>query len=200
MDCELNFFFFYYFIKTFFEQNLEKIVDSNADKTLKKEINDAIAEIESYLDKVYKTQSSLDIEQQNKLFTKWNQEQEKELNDQIKNFLVDQKKKSVLQRLDDLEKQEEMLTFFDKRQEIIDAYYGKGFTTEYPADIPIEPQESMFKAKYERHFKPWPKYMNRPKSSYEISKTKASKLESLKKIYLSGKEQQNEVENPKNKA
>ena len=123
------------------------------------------------------------------MFIKWNKEQETELNEQIKNFEIEQKKKNILAKLEDLEKKEEMITFFEKRQEIIDAYYGKGFPTEYPSDIPIEPEESSFKAKYERHFKPWPKYMNRPKSSYTISKSRSNKLESLRKIYLNDSNQ-----------
>lgn len=120
------------------------------------------------------------------MFLKWKKEQETELHEQIKSFEIEQKKQSILKKLQELEKQEEMITFFEKRQEIIDTYYGKGFPTEYPSDIPIEPEESAFKAKYERHFKPWPKYMNRPKSSYTISNSRSTKLESLNKIYLTG--------------
>lgn len=152
-------------------------------------IESVIQKVEDSLKKISEHQTKIDIQRQNELFVKWNQEQENELDQQIKNFTIEQKKKSILKRLDDLEKQEEMITFFEKRQEIIDAYYGKGFPTEYPSDIPIEPEESLFKVKYERHFKPWPKYMNRPKSSYGISKSRAIKLESLKKIYLTDSNQ-----------
>ncbi|RNA30396.1 28S ribosomal mitochondrial-like [Brachionus plicatilis] len=170
--------------------NLSKVLESESEKFVSKaNIDSIIQKIENYVNQIGESQTKIDIENQNNLFLKWNKEQESELNEQIRSFAMEQKKQSILQRLENLEKQEEMITFFEKRQEIIDAYYGKGFPTEYPSDIPIEPEESIFKAKYERHFKPWPKYMNRPKSSYGISKSRASKLESLKKIYFANSNQ-----------
>jgi hypothetical protein len=136
------------------------------------------------LESVKQTHVDLDIKGQTNLFKKWTNEQEADLNQQIRNFAINEKKKEILSILDELEKREELLTFFDKRQEIIDHYYGRGFATECPSNIPVEPDETKFKIKAERHFKPWPKYMNRPESSYKTSNRMEYKLESLRKIYL----------------
>ena len=73
----------------------------------------------------------------------------------------------------------------------MNAYTEKGFSDENPADIPIEPEESLFKQKFEKHFKPWPKYANRPASSLTISDERNDLLESLKKIYIKNSKAQN---------
>lgn len=153
-------------------------------------MGDAVKDVESYLEDLKKTKIDADITAQGDLLVKWSKEQENELNQQIKNFTIELKKESIMQRLADLERQEETLTFFDKQQQIIDSYYGKGFLEEDPSEIPIEPDESVFKAKYERHFKPWPKYMNRPESSLRVSENKQAELESLTKIYLNNQDAQ----------
>ncbi len=148
-----------------------------------------VEELNSYLTKTKASQTDIDIKSQQDLISKWQQEQEKELNEQIRNFTIELKKKNILQQLNDLEKQEEMLTYFDRSQEIADFYYNKGFMVESPSKIPIEPDETIFKAKAERHFKPWPKYANKPKWYGKVSHSKQSLNESLKKIYLTSHNQ-----------
>lgn len=124
------------------------------------------------------------IKLQEKFFLQWEIEQEMELKNQIKNFQIDAKKTQLLKRIDELEKQEEIFTFFDKQQKIINTYNEKGFPNENPADLPVEPEQSEFDVKFEKHFKPWPKYANRPEWSLKISEEKKEILESLNKIYL----------------
>jgi len=132
----------------------------------------------------------LDIKAQKDLFSKWIDEQNKDLNDQIRKFTIEQKKADILNRLNQLERQEEILTFFDKQQAIANLYYAKGFPIEYPSLIPIEQEEAEFKKRFERHFKPYPKYMNRDPLTLRISDAKQYQLESLKKIYLNNKKAQ----------
>jgi hypothetical protein len=145
---------------------------------------DILASVESQLDVVKNTQIDKDIADQTALFAKWQQEQKTDLDQQIHNFAVELKKESILDRLRRLEQQEEILTFFDFEQKIKDAYYNKGFPDENPADIPIEPEQTQFKVREERHFKPWPKYMNRPVVDKFTQTTQNYKLDSLRKIYF----------------
>lgn len=145
---------------------------------------DAIQLAQAHLDSIKGAQIQKDIETQTSMFARWTKEQETELAAQIKNVLIEIKKKNILEQLDELEKQEERLTYFDRRDEIERAYDGKGFPEENPADIPIEPDESKFAQRAERHFKPWPKYMNRPKPDPAVVRSKEENLESLRRIYL----------------
>jgi hypothetical protein len=142
------------------------------------------------LDTVKKSQIDKDIASQVELFSKWQKEQQADLNEQIRNFAIELKKESVLDRLARLERQEEILTFFDNQQRIKDTYHGKGFPDENPADIPIEPDQTSYKIKSERHFKPWPKYMNRPVIPERIRKQEEYKLDSLRKIYFNNSKAQ----------
>lgn len=137
----------------------------------------------------------MDINAQVSLFQKWTNEQQSELDAQIKCVQIDLKKKSILKRLDDLEYQEELLTFFEKKDEIVETYADKGFPEENPVDIPIEPDESQFAYRAERHFKPWPKYMNRPKPDPYEEKVKKDNLDSLTSIYLHNAKAQTMVAN-----
>lgn len=136
------------------------------------------------MENVKKSQIPLDINSQTELYKKWQTEYENDYKEQERNLRIEEKKESIRRRLETLEKEEEILTFFDNRQKIINSYYGKGFLPERASQIPIEPEESKFAAKAERHFKPWPKFMNRPETSLRVSKMKQYKLESMKKIYL----------------
>ncbi len=142
------------------------------------------------MDTVKKTQIEKDVASQVELFSRWQNEQQADLDEQIRNFAIELKKESILDRLARLEKQEEILTFFDKQQQIKDAYHGKGFPDENPADIPIEPEQTTYKIKSERHFKPWPKYMNRPVEPMRKKLDEEYKLDSLRKIYFNNSKAQ----------
>ena len=104
---------------------------------------------------------------------------------QLHNHLVDETRQRILKRLDSLERAEEELTYFDKENEITNTYYLRGFPEESPKDIPIEPEQTEFKEKYEHHFKPWPKHMNRTLESMVPTEEQEYATESLNKIYLS---------------
>lgn len=145
---------------------------------------DVVKQAQSHLDALKAEQTKSDIASQTSLFSRWTSEQESELKAQIKNVEIDLKKKSILERLDELERQEERLTFFDRQEEIVRSYDRKGFPEENPADIPVEPDESAFALRAERHFKPWPKYKNRPKPDLYKERDRAASLESLRTIYL----------------
>lgn len=135
---------------------------------------------------------SSQMENQISLFEKWSKEQETELDQQTKNIQKDAKRENLLERIDELEKQQEILTYFDKKQQILNSYTEKGgFLEENPADIPIEPDQTQFNEKSERHFKPWPKYANRPPESQAVSEERREVLESLKRIYLNNARAQN---------
>jgi len=151
-----------------------------------------ISELEQYLESVKKTQIPKDIKSQTDLYSKWQTEQQSDLNEQIRNVMIEVKKESILKRLNDLELQEELLTFFDKQQEIVNTYDNKGFPNENPSEMPIEPEESQFKLRFERHFKPWPKYANRPAHTLKLSEEEEYKLDSLRKIYLDQEKQKNQ--------
>jgi hypothetical protein len=159
--------------EAFANKNYKHLVDKN-------EVN----ELEQYLESVKKAQIPADIKSQTNLYSKWQAEQQHELNEQIRNVMIEVKRESILKRLNDLELQEELLTFFDKRQEIVNTYDNKGFPDENPSEIPIEPEESQFKVRFERHFKPWPKYANRPAHTLKLSEEEEYKLDSLRKVYL----------------
>lgn len=164
---------------------------------LTSEAVDAVQMAQSHLDSIKTARIQADIEAQTSMFTRWTKEQETELATQVKNVLIDLKKKSIMERLDQLERQEEILTYFDRRDEIERAYDGKGFPDENPADIPIEPDESKFALKAERHFKPWPKYMNRPKADPVEVRKREENMESLKRIYFHNSKAQTDVSSNK---
>ena len=163
----------------FEKDNGEQILDKNI-----------VNEVESFLNKITQLETERDVAEQQSLFTKWSQQQEKDLKEQIKNFRIDAKKESLLKQLDDLERQEEILTFFDKKEIIQNAYNSGGFSDEHPSEIPIEPDQEQFDAKFERHFKPWQKYANRPAHTLRISEEKQDALESLRKIYFNNRKAQ----------
>jgi hypothetical protein len=185
---------------------ISKVCEADMNKQIlgdnKTSLSKIVEELNVYLAKTKSLQTDIDIKSQQDLISKWQKEQEKELNEQIRNFTIESKKKNILQQLSDLEKQEEVLTFFDRSQEIADFYYNKGFTIESPSKIPIEPDEAIFAAKAERHFKPWPKYANKPKWYGRISHNKQLLNESLKKIYLTphSHQQLNQNQNSKNES
>ena len=134
------------------------------------------------------------MEAQKSLFSKWIDEQNKDLDEQIRKFAIEQKKADILNRLNQLERQEEILTYFDRKQEIENSYISKGFPLEFPSLIPIEKEEEEFKKKFEKHFKPYPKYMNRDPLTQRVSDSKKYQLESLRKIYLNNKKAQTTIE------
>ena len=156
---------------------------------MSKDVN-ILKEVEQCLENIKKTQVDADIKAQKNLFIKWADEQQKDLDDQIKKFTIEEKKKEILTRLDQLERQEEILTFFDKQQDIANHYQGKGFPVEDPSKMPIEPDEANFKLRFERHFKPYPKYINRTEASLRVSKEKSDQMESLRKIYMNNRNAQ----------
>ena len=180
-------------------ESFSKVCEADMDKQILGDDNTSLTmivdQLNSYLGKIKANLTEVDIKSQQDLISKWQTEQERELNEQIRNFTIEMKKKNILEQLNDLEKQEEMLTYFDRSQEIADFYYNKGFDIESPSKIPVEPDESIFKAKAERHFKPWPKYANKPRWYGRISHSKQSLNESLKKIYLTPHNQQNQNQN-----
>lgn len=124
----------------------------------------------------------IDIKAQKELFQKWSNEQKEELKKQIKNFLIEEKKKSILQRLESLERQEEILTFFDNKDKIKITYYNKGFPRENPTDIPLPDEQKEFDALFERHFKNWKKKI---KPKITLSNNKRIRDASLNKLYNS---------------
>jgi hypothetical protein len=142
-----------------------------------------LGDLESYFNKINQALIEKDTKAQAELYTKWQAEQEKQFKEDKRNEEIKTKRTELLKRLDELEKREERLTFFEKSDDIVNSYYDK-FPYESPANIPIEPDETQLKQMYERHFKPWPKYANRPASSYELSQEKKYEIESLAKTYL----------------
>ena len=133
--------------------------------------------------KIISENSEKDIKEQKELFEKWSQEQEFELKQQVHNFLVDERKKRILERLEKLERQEEILKFFDDRYLIRLYGFNRGFPKENPTNIPIEPEESQYKILFEKHFKTW-RHKNKP--ARLLTKSYSQKLmeESLSTIYL----------------
>jgi hypothetical protein len=111
-----------------------------------------------------------------------------EIKQQVKNFLIEEKKKKIFERLEKLERQEEILNFFDHRDKIRMYAFNKGFPRENPTNIPIQPEESEFKILAERHFKTW-KNKNKPAHLLKKSNTQALMEESLSKIYLNNKKE-----------
>lgn len=151
---------------------------------------DILKEIEGFLKTTMEAQEAKDVKDQEALFTKWQDDQKAELQEQIKNFNIELKKSSILQRLDELEKQEEVLTYFDHKSEIVNLYHNQGFAQEDPSLIPIEPEETQFKIKFERHFKPYQKYAKRPEHTLRMSNNQRDALESLRKIYFDNSQAQ----------
>ena len=175
---------------------LEKLLKPEVEKAASERIMNAdiLKEIEAQMETVKKSQIDKDIDFQTSLFVEWEASHKADLNEQIQNFAVETRKEKILQQLNELERQEEMLTFFDNRQAITDSYHGKGFPIEDPAEIPLDAEEAKFKSKSERHFKPWPKYMNRPPETLRVSERTLYKRDSLRKIYLSNSKAQTTAE------
>ena len=143
---------------------------------------DVVAECEVLLNKSVSSRTQSDIEQQHKLFEKWQLDQDNDLKKQIKNFKVELRKKEIAFRLAGLERQEEILTYFDKEQQVKNVFNNRGgFGTEYPSEIPVEPEESNFQVKFERHFKPFQKHANRPPPDNRAEANRRDVLDSLKK-------------------
>ncbi len=151
---------------------------------MKHELATAVADLDAALKAAYSSQLDNDVRDQRALFTKWRDEQQREFEAQVRHFSVELKKHEMLEQLAELERQEAVLTYFDKREQITDLYYGRGFPDEHPSQIPVEPEESEFKQRSERHFKLWPKYANKPASYYTRSREEVYVAESLKKTYL----------------
>ncbi len=143
---------------------------------------DADLEIEKLLKNIIHEKEENDIKDQQELFKKWSNEQETNLKDQIKNFLIEEKKKSILQRLNYLESQEEILTFFDNKDRIKISYFNRGFPKENPSDIPLKTEEGQFAQIFDRHFKPY-KNKNKPARLTTKSNTRLIMEESLNKLY-----------------
>lgn len=133
---------------------------------------------------IIRENSEKDMKEQKALIKKWSNEQETELQQQVQNFLINEKRKMIIDRLNKLERQEEILTFFDNRDKIRMFSFNKGFPRENPTDIPIEPMESEYSKLAEKHFKTW-RRKNKP--ARLLVKTKTAKLmeESLAQIYPS---------------
>lgn len=145
-------------------------------------------ELEKILLKAIDENSNKDIKEQRELFEKWSNEQDVEIKQQVKNFLIEEKKKKIFERLEKLERQEEILNFFDHRDKIRMYAFNKGFPRENPTNIPIEPEESEYKILAERHFKTW-KNKNKPAHLLKKSNTQALMEDSLSKIYLNNKKE-----------
>lgn len=151
---------------------------------------DHVAEVENFLKQVVQENTDKDANEQKDLIAKWEKDQETDLKEHIQKFNIELKKSNILNRLNELEKQEEILTFFDKKQEIVNTYFSQGFLNEDPSFIPIEPEESQFKSKFERHFKPYQKYANRPEHTLRVSNNRKDVQESLNKIYFNNRQAQ----------
>lgn len=147
--------------------------------------NDAI-DVEKALEKlvldVQNKNLKKDIDQQGKLFQTWLQEQENEMKQQERNFYIEAKKKEFLTRLDELERKEEILTYFENKDRIVTAYYNQGFPREFPSHIPLEKEEKEFEEAFERHHKRW-RHRQKPEYLTKISNNKKNLNESLTKIY-----------------
>lgn len=184
-----------------FEKSLEKWADLQKlcenDNGIQLIDQDILLDLQKFLEKTVRDETHKDIEEQNELFEEWEVMQKVELKNQIKNFNIELKKSSILKRLNDLERQEEMLTYFDKKQEIVNAYHNQGFAHEDPAFIPIEPEESQFNQKFERHFKPYQKYANRPAHTLQLSNNRKDAIQSLRKIYFDNRQAQTQNTNEK---
>ena len=141
-------------------------------------------ELETLLDQVKNKYEENDIKDHENLIDKWLHENQKEFDEQVKKFKMEVTKARIFQKLDDLEKQEEILTFFDNQSRISKLYNHKAFASENLQDIPIEPEETQFKVRAEKHFKRWPKYANRPTISLRETREKKEIHDSLSKIYL----------------
>ena len=153
-----------------------------------------VSEIENFLKKIVEENIAKDIGEQKNLLAKWEKDQENDLKEHIRKFNIELKKSNILNRLNELEKQEEILTFFDKKQEIVNTYFTKGFLNEDPSFIPIEPEESQYKSKFERHFKPYQKYANRPEHTIRVSNNRKDVQESLNRIYFNNRQAQTNYE------
>ncbi len=155
----------------------------NASEFVVNEKVNLLAELEKLLGTIESTQIPKDIGDQKSLFEKWSNEQAEELAKQIKSYKILEKREEILQRIDELEREEERLTFFDNLFRIKSAYFNKGFAVESPSKIPIEPAETEFAALYKRHFKhgKHKRDFNKPVIP---SRSKIYQRESLKKIYL----------------
>lgn len=176
------------------EKELEKwksfsaLIQSDNGRQIETKNINIIEELDKYLEETKKKQINLDIESQTKLLEDWSKNHKIDLEEQIHIFTMQFKKEEIMKRLDNLERQEEVLTFFDRRDKIINKYYGKGFPNEIPSRIPIEADEAAYKVRFDRHFKTWPKYKNRPIE--RMTKTKEYELASLKQIYLNNQKVQ----------
>ena len=157
----------------------------------KKELAEVIDDLVGIVNAVHAAQLPQDTKAQCALFAKWQAEQAQELSTEVRNFAVELKKREMFEQLEQLEKQEELLTFFDNQNKIVDLYFGRGFPDEHPSRIPVEPDESEFKKRAERHFKLWPKYANKPESYFKKSPVEIYLNESLKKVYLSNDDHKN---------
>ena len=123
-----------------------------------------------------------EIEEQGKLFQKWMQEQDIEMKQQERNFYIEEKKVEFLARLNELEQKEEVLTYFENKDRIVNAYYNQGFPRELPSHIPLEQDEKDFEEAFEKHFKHW-KHRNKPDRLTRVSSKKKLEIESLNRIY-----------------
>ena len=154
----------------------------------------AVKDLDAYIEKVAKATNDVDAKSQMALVKKWTTQMESDFREQTRNNLIEAKKKLLLDKLDEYEKREEIMTYFDREQEILNMYYLKGFPEEPLDKIPIEPDQTDFNLKYERNFKPWPKYMNRPPSSLKPSEEEEYAIESLRKIYLNNQRAQTSLD------
>jgi small subunit ribosomal protein S27 len=146
--------------------------------------------VEEQLKKVSNKQTGLDSTAQTKLFKDWLVEQKELFNQQNHFYKVEAKLKEIAKVLDKLEEQEDVLTFFDRRFKIVKTYNRKGFAQEFLGQIPIEKDEAEYKEMYETHFKPWPKFMNRPEHTLKVRPSTKYMRDSLHKLYHENKEKE----------
>ena len=150
----------------------------------------AEAALQELVQKAVAGQGERDAQEQFLMFGRWETEQTAEVEEQARRFALELSKASIVRRVEELERQEELLTYFERRQQISNAYHNQGFGDEDPALIPVQPDETTFRNKFDRHFKPYQKYANRPPPDVAAERNRQDVLDSLRKIYLDNRQAQ----------
>ncbi len=164
---------------------------SSEDQLLK---DDIVQPLQELVQSLVASQAERDAESQKFKMAQWEKNQAIEVEEQTRRFAVELKKSSIERRLSELERQEELLTYFDRKQQISNAYHNRGFGDEDPELIPVQPEEATFANKFERHFKPHQKYANRAPPDLKIERDKQDVIDSLRKIYFDNKQAQTNYE------
>lgn len=89
---------------------------------MKKENRISVESIESAVESLVKEEipkhESSDIEVLTTLLQKWNEDRSSMVDDQLHQYEIREKKRSIEQKLIDLQEKEELLTFFEKENQI----------------------------------------------------------------------------------